>query len=93
MNFEQTRIRVDVLCPQLLHHRLHLMGAIIFAIRQNVSKQAKIHDSGVRGAGMGSVRRPGRLVGNTLRRNLKLVSLNRRRRHLALLPALLRLRL
>jgi hypothetical protein len=35
---------------------------------------------------MGSVHRPGRLVGYTLRRNLKLVSLNRRRRHLALLP-------
>src|ERR1700722_19891802 len=28
MNLEQARIRIDVLCPQLLHHRLHLKGAI-----------------------------------------------------------------
>src|SRR5258708_920725 len=88
MNLEQTRIRGDVFCPQVLHHFLHLMGAIIFAIREHVSKLPKIHASGVRGAGMGSIPRSGRLVGNTLRRNLKLVSLNRRRRHFALLLSL-----
>jgi hypothetical protein len=36
MYLEQTRIRVDVLCPQLRHHRLHLVGPIVFAIREHV---------------------------------------------------------
>src|SRR6266446_5395111 len=44
MNLEQTRIRVDVLCPQLLHHR-PLVGPIIFPIREYVSKLAWIHAS------------------------------------------------
>src|ERR1700729_1171208 len=82
MNFEKARIRLDVLYSQLLHQHLNLMGAIIFAIRQHASKLLEIHISRIGGAAMGSVRRPGRLVGYTLRRNHKLVSLNRRRRHL-----------
>jgi len=31
MNLERTRIRLDVLCPQLLHHRFHLMQATVVA--------------------------------------------------------------
>jgi hypothetical protein len=44
MNLEQTRIRVDVLCPQLLHHR-PLVGPIVLPIREYVSKLAWIHAS------------------------------------------------
>jgi hypothetical protein len=60
VHFEESRIRGDVLCPQLLHHRLYLMGPIIFAIRQHVPELAWIHCSGVRSASMRSVYRAGR---------------------------------
>jgi len=40
VDLEETRIGSDVICPQLLHHRLHLVGPIVFAIREYVSKLA-----------------------------------------------------
>ena len=43
VHFEETGIRGDVFCPQLLHHRLHFMGPIVFAIREHVSKLVWIH--------------------------------------------------
>ena len=78
VHLEETRICIDVVCPQQLHHRLHVVGPIVFDIRRHISELAYIDCSGVRGARMWCVRRPGRLVGNTLRRNFKLVSANRR---------------
>jgi hypothetical protein len=33
-HLEETRIGCNVLCPQLLHHGLHLMKKILFAIRE-----------------------------------------------------------
>ena len=79
--FKETRICVDVLCPQSLHHRQHFMGSIIFAIGQYVSELARIHGAGVRGARMGSVCGPGRSVDDAFGRNLELISLHRCRHH------------
>ena len=77
VHLEETRICVDVLRPQPLHHRLHFMGPIILAIRQHVSKLAWVQSSGVRCARMRSVFRSGRRMGNALRGNLELISSNR----------------
>jgi hypothetical protein len=77
VHFEETGIRGDVFCPQLLHHRLHFMGPIVFATREHVSKLVWIHGSDVWRARMRSIRSPGWQVDNTLGRNLKLVSSNR----------------
>ena len=77
VHFEETGIRGDVFCPQLLHHRLHFMGPIVFAIREHVSKLVWIHGSNVWRARMRNIRSPGWQVDNTLGRNLKLVSSNR----------------
>jgi integrase len=77
VHLEETRICIDVVCPQQLHHRLHVVGPIVFDIRGHILELAYIDCSGVRGARMWCVRRPGRLVGNTFRRNFKLVSANR----------------
>jgi hypothetical protein len=85
VHFEETRICGDVLCPQTLHQCLDFFGPIIFTIWERASKFGQAHASGVWGAGMRSVGRPRRFVGNTLWRNLKLVLLNRRRRHVAIL--------
>jgi hypothetical protein len=38
VHLEETRIRIYILDPQQLHHRLHLVGPIVFAIREHVSK-------------------------------------------------------
>ena len=67
VHLEETRICVDVLRPQPLHHRLHFTGPIILAIRQHVSKLAWVQSSGVRCAGMRSVFCSGRRMGNALR--------------------------
>ena len=40
VHLEETRIRIDVVCPQQLHHRRHLVGPIVFAIREHISKLA-----------------------------------------------------
>ncbi len=78
VHFEETGIRGDVFCPQLLHHRLHFMGPIVFAIWEHISRLAWIHFSCARRTWVRSIRSPGWQVDNTLGRNLKLVSSNRR---------------
>jgi hypothetical protein len=39
-HLEETRIRVDVVCPQQLHHRRHLVGPIVFAVREHICELA-----------------------------------------------------
>jgi hypothetical protein len=50
VHLEETRICIDVVCPQKLHHRLHVVGPIVFDIRGQISELAYIDCSGVRGA-------------------------------------------
>jgi hypothetical protein len=53
-HLKETRIRIDVVCPQQLHHRRHLVGPIVFAIREHISELAKfiVPECGAPGCGV-----------------------------------------